>query len=417
MRRMIREIDPERPSMRLSSLDAEECTALTQRRSTTMPDLIRNLRGDLDWIVIKTLEKDRTRRYETANGLAADIGRHLENEPIIARPPSVIYQFQKAWARNKAIAYSLIAILFILILGTTISIKMAIDADLASEAEKDQRLSAEEAQGLAEYHQRAARTNEVQALLLAEDMRLQSYAADILVADLAVKNLNLGKARKLLEKHRPSTGQNDLRGVEWRLLWGQSHGDQLRTLNVHSDTVQAVTFSPDGQWLLSSSKDGTVAIFNADSGKEKSNWKAHDEAVNSISFSSTMDQLATGGADAKVKLWSWPDLELLTTLTNVGGFAIFDQKKNDLFIGSGPRSKSGEPEGNPGLFVLPKDGRVHSLAGFGSDSTSFAQPNREGTLIAVGSSQSEVRLIDRDGNLKHLLQGTKGATWFDFSYD
>jgi len=59
------------------------------------------VRGDLDWIVMKCLEKDRTRRYETANGLAADIQRHINNEPVIARPPSVPYRFQKAFRRNK----------------------------------------------------------------------------------------------------------------------------------------------------------------------------------------------------------------------------------------------------------------------------------------------------------------------------
>ena len=59
------------------------------------------MRGDLDWIVMKALEKDRTRRYETANGLAADLQRHLDNEPIAARPPSTLYRFQKLVRRNK----------------------------------------------------------------------------------------------------------------------------------------------------------------------------------------------------------------------------------------------------------------------------------------------------------------------------
>ena len=59
------------------------------------------MRGDLDWIVMKCLEKDRTRRYETANGLAADLKRHLANEPVVARPPSTASRLQKAFRRNK----------------------------------------------------------------------------------------------------------------------------------------------------------------------------------------------------------------------------------------------------------------------------------------------------------------------------
>ena len=61
-----------------------------------MKETITLLKGDLDWIVMKCLEKDRSRRYDTANGLAADVNRHLNNEPVIARPPSAAYKFQKA---------------------------------------------------------------------------------------------------------------------------------------------------------------------------------------------------------------------------------------------------------------------------------------------------------------------------------
>jgi len=68
-----------------------------------MKELVHLLRGDLDWIAMKCLEKDRTRRYETANGLAADLKRHLNNEPVVARPPSAGYRFQKAFRRNKLV--------------------------------------------------------------------------------------------------------------------------------------------------------------------------------------------------------------------------------------------------------------------------------------------------------------------------
>ena len=86
MRRTIREVEPPKPSARLSTmLDAERATTASQRQ-TEPPKLIHLLKGDLDWIVMKCLEKDRGRRYETANGLAADIKRHLNTEPM--RGPS-----------------------------------------------------------------------------------------------------------------------------------------------------------------------------------------------------------------------------------------------------------------------------------------------------------------------------------------
>jgi len=95
MRRTIREQEPVRPSTRLNTLQGEESTTTAKRRGTEPPRLIHLVRGDLDWIVMKCLEKDRTRRYETANGLAADIQRHLDHEPVVARPQSTTYRVQK----------------------------------------------------------------------------------------------------------------------------------------------------------------------------------------------------------------------------------------------------------------------------------------------------------------------------------
>jgi serine/threonine protein kinase len=93
MRRTIREQEPPRPSTRLSTLPGQELSTTAQRRGLDAPKLVSELRGDLDWIVMKALEKDRARRYETANGLASDIKRHLNNEPVVACPPSRLYRF------------------------------------------------------------------------------------------------------------------------------------------------------------------------------------------------------------------------------------------------------------------------------------------------------------------------------------
>jgi serine/threonine protein kinase len=87
MRRTIREEEPRRPSTRLTTMYEGELTTTAKRRQTEPPKLVHLVRGDLDWIVMKCLEKDRTRRYETASGLSADIQRHLNNEPVTAGAP------------------------------------------------------------------------------------------------------------------------------------------------------------------------------------------------------------------------------------------------------------------------------------------------------------------------------------------
>ncbi len=101
IRRVIREQEPARPSTRLSKMTQADLTTVAKRRQSEPPKLIRAVSGDLDWIALKALEKDRTRRYETANGLALDVQRFLNNEAISARPPSAFYKFQKTMLRNK----------------------------------------------------------------------------------------------------------------------------------------------------------------------------------------------------------------------------------------------------------------------------------------------------------------------------
>jgi tetratricopeptide (TPR) repeat protein len=143
MRKTIREKEPMRPSTKLATLQGEELTATARRRSVETSKLAHLLRGDLDWIVMKCLEKDRTRRYETANGLAVDLKRHLNNETVAARPPSAAYKFQKAFRRNKlafAAAGAVAVALLLGIIGTSLGLVRA----------ERQRQEAEAARKLAE---------------------------------------------------------------------------------------------------------------------------------------------------------------------------------------------------------------------------------------------------------------------------
>jgi eukaryotic-like serine/threonine-protein kinase len=131
MRRTIREVEPLKPSARVSTmLDAERATTASHHQ-TEPPKLIHLLKGDLDWIVMKCLEKDRGRRYETANGLAADIQRHLNTEPVVARPPSKLYEFQKSVHRHKFGFAAATAVALVLLIGVTVSTWQAIRATRA----------------------------------------------------------------------------------------------------------------------------------------------------------------------------------------------------------------------------------------------------------------------------------------------
>jgi serine/threonine protein kinase len=101
MRRTIREQEPPRPSTALSTMMDADLTTVARHRQSDAPQLIHLVRGELDWIVMKCLEKDRARRYESANGLAMDIRHHLADETVSAGAPTAVYRFNKFVRRNK----------------------------------------------------------------------------------------------------------------------------------------------------------------------------------------------------------------------------------------------------------------------------------------------------------------------------
>jgi hypothetical protein len=147
--RTVCEREPLRPSAKLQTLNNKELTKTARMRRIEPPRLLSQIHGDLDWIVLKCLEKDRTRRYATANGLATDIQCYLHQEPILARPPSELYRMQKFVRRNRMVFLSGAAVAAALLLGTIISTMMFVkerearssEARLRTEAELRERAS------------------------------------------------------------------------------------------------------------------------------------------------------------------------------------------------------------------------------------------------------------------------------------
>ncbi len=136
--RIIREEEPPRPSTRLSSL-GDSATEIAARRDTDPAHLRSFFRGDLDWIIMRALEKDRDRRYNTPTGLASDIGRFLRDEPVEARPPSGAYKLRKFVRRNKAGVAAGVLVALAIVSGSALAIVGFIQAsqqrDLAIAAE------------------------------------------------------------------------------------------------------------------------------------------------------------------------------------------------------------------------------------------------------------------------------------------
>jgi serine/threonine protein kinase/WD40 repeat protein len=172
MRRTIREKEPAKPSTRLATLKENELTTTAKRRSVEPSRLSRLLRGDLDWIVMKCLEKDRTRRYETANGLAMDLKRHLDNQPVVAGPPSKLYEFQKTFSRHKIGFTVTAAVILMLATGIVISTWQMARARKAEAEQSRLRVAAQKAQE-SETRQKTAAQQTLYNSLVAQALPLR----------------------------------------------------------------------------------------------------------------------------------------------------------------------------------------------------------------------------------------------------
>ncbi len=278
MCRIIREEEPTKPSTKVRIQGVTE-TFIAENRRTDLKKLSQFLRGDLDWIVMKCLEKDPSRRYDTANDVSLDLKRHRDHEPVMARPPSATYRLRKAWQRNRTACTAGVAVLLALAAGGGV-------AAIGWYQALNQRDVAETAR---------------------KDSRLRAYTAEMNVAFQALGENNLGRARELLDRQRPQPDQEDLRGFEWRQLWELCQSDELATFPGEASTSAA--FSPDSRLLAYASGPHTV-IREVTS---RTVVKTLPHPVLTVAFSSRGNLLACAGR-SEVKIWdtgTWSEIKSL----------------------------------------------------------------------------------------------------------
>jgi eukaryotic-like serine/threonine-protein kinase len=309
-RRTIRDEEPVRPSTRLATMVDAELTTTAKQRHTEAPRLIHLLRGDLDWIVMKCLEKDRTRRFATANDLAQDIQRFLDNEPVLARPPSNMYRLQKLVRRHRGAFAAVGGIAATLLIGAALSTWLAIRATkaehralAAQQQEVHLRQQAEQERERAEQERTLARLNE--------------YVADINLALQSLNAGNLGRSVQLLNKHRPQPGAPDVRGFEWRYLWQLCQGDEHHALPSQGGPVQSLAYSPDGALLAIGSREGFREKINIWNLRTATLVTSLSKASGSICF--LPDGKALVAAGLSVRVWNTADWSEQTSLRESTG--------------------------------------------------------------------------------------------------
>ncbi len=235
--RTIREEEPPKPSTRLSTLSVEELDRVATKRRAEPAKLSRLIRGDLDWIVMKALEKDRTRRYETANALAGDIEHHLNHEPVSAVAPRFGYRLGKVMQRHRTSVAAAAGFALLLVLTAVVSTTLAVYA-----------------------HRQKARAEQAESVT-GDNL----YAADMGLAKQALDKNQIAYARDLLRAHIPARGQVDRRGVEWRYLWSRTRGQQLAIIPIpESGSVHTLGCTPDNSFLLVATGSGRLSAVRFD---------------------------------------------------------------------------------------------------------------------------------------------------------
>ena len=254
----IQEEEPPKPSTRLSE-SKESLPSISAQRQMEPAKLTRSMRGDLDWIVMKALAKERNRRYETANGFAADVERFLHDEPVSAGPPTVGYKLRKFVHRNRGQVAAAAALLFALLAGTTVSTWQAVRAMRAEEVARGEQSKTAEALIVADEQRMKAET---QAASLAVDIDLKYCEG----TELPLGLLRLANTLKTIPEHAKELRECVALNI---LAWGQQICPAISVLEHDGFPVEKALLSPDGLTVLTAGPDGKACLWDSLTGKQR----------------------------------------------------------------------------------------------------------------------------------------------------
>ena len=325
MIRLICEDEPLRPSAKVSTL-GQQATVIADARQTDPVSLSRSLSGELDWIVMKALDKNRERRYETANQFAADIQCFLANEPVQACPPTLAYRLSKTVRRNRrlvAAATTFVVLLCLGLIGTSIGMLQAsgqaqraqaaqVEAESAQEKEANARRETEqqkEALAAKNLELAKAKAKAEEATKLAEqrakEVHVSLYGANMLAAGYArLETAGLGVVKALTAPWVPNSEHlEDVRGWEWYYLTSLMHQADRTIPKSPENKGQRGFWTDDGMRLGIIEADGSFILRDGETDANIASLPAESGPYLNWEVSPENDRLAAAHSDGTVKIW------------------------------------------------------------------------------------------------------------------
>jgi WD40 repeat protein/serine/threonine protein kinase len=406
--RLIKEEEPPKPSTRLSD-SGEALASISANRHTEPAKLTKLVKGELDWIVMKCLEKDRNRRYETANGFAADVQRYLNDEQVLACPPSVGYRLAKFMRRNKGPVLAASVILLLLIggiVGTTLGLLQAQRSEAHAQGEAIKAGQERDEASLARLAEKAQRK-------LAEDrakeLRQNLYIAEMREAGQAAAQspFGLGRVIELLSHWQD---EPTLRGWEWYYLHALCHQDVL-TISVSADPVDSVAWSSDGTRLATMSRETEPKVWDAVTGKQSAILAMPQNRVIFLgAWSPDGTLLATIEAGIWTVIWDAAARKQRLTLQETTSRSI-------AWAPDGARLASGKADGTVKVWDATTGKTILVLKGHTAPVTALAW-SRDGKRLATADTSGMVKIWDVAAGKEELdLGGKSGVRQLSWSPD
>jgi WD40 repeat protein len=416
--RKLREEDPPSLSAKVSA-DRESAVTGAAARATEPKQWLSQLKGDLEWITGKVLERERERRYATPSELAADLRRHLNDEPVVARPASAAYQLRK-FIRRHRLAAAVAGTVSVFAIATSVAGLIAVRKQHEAEYQRHE----------AEYQ--AAQALQAQSRLLTESAAQRLKNADVAGAQGIILEVLTNSAFARMHTPAAISVFQDIRAADMQMavlsrhtgsvesaayspdgtrivtasadktarIWDARTGVQLFVLSGHADRVQSAAYSPDNTRIVTAAADKTARIWDARSGAALAVLKGHGDAVNCAAFSPDGAQVVTASEDMTARIWdadSGKELRVLSGHRNHVNTAAYSPDGAKILTASDDKTAEiWDARSGAKLAVLSGHGDVVYTAGYSPD----------GSRIVTASADKTARIWDaRSGTQLMVLSG------------